>query len=538
MYLKKWKHTKKVISLMVTVSMLSSAMGTTVAAESVRSDNQPIMEEEFEQPALNNQLVLQEETKLRLLDSQPEISIPTTISSSGVDVIEPGTPSGGEGDTNSGQLPDDSAASDKSGIPTYQEVYDSMIKLQKVDDYKEGTTWTNFEPYGTNSVEKEYRWKGGKILGNVSSGVGCAAFVFILSDEAFGELPARVLYDNDKFSSVKVGDILRINGNSHSVIVLRKTPAGVIVAEGNYSGTVHWGRVLTKDEVNQADFIVTRYPQGYSEEDNPESNEPDQTGTIGSLSWTLTKGGTLKISGNGAMDNFDDAEPAWSSLTYHTIIIENGVTSIGNRAFYQSNASTVYLPASLTSIGQQAFYSAQIVSVTIPGTVETIGNSAFQNCSKLVSVSVSEGVKTIGEMAFKGCVTLRYMDFPASITEVCEGAFMECKEMTRVRFKPGNSKVTIGDYLFARCWALTDVTLPANADCISSGMFTKCNMLAKLYIPEGITELRVMDKEQIAAGPFCEKMLEINFAGSEAKWNNELQGQIALTRSGCINTKV
>lgn len=100
MYLKKWKHTKKVISLMVTVSMLSSAMGTTVAAESVRSDNQPIMEEEFEQPALNNQLVLQEESKLRLLDSQPEISIPTTISSSGVDVIEPGTPSGGEGDTN------------------------------------------------------------------------------------------------------------------------------------------------------------------------------------------------------------------------------------------------------------------------------------------------------------------------------------------------------------------------------------------------------------------------------------------------------
>ena len=109
------------------------------------------------------------------------------------------------------------AAETGAVCPTYQEAYAKMLALK--DKYPEGTHWTNFTPYGRNGNEPTYRWKGGKVKGS-DNGVGCAAFVFILSDEAFGALPARAVdQGNFEFDEIKVGDILRTNGNSHFVII-------------------------------------------------------------------------------------------------------------------------------------------------------------------------------------------------------------------------------------------------------------------------------------------------------------------------------
>ena len=188
-----------------------------------------------------------------------------------------------------------------SGIcPTYEEAYNAMIDMK--DDYYEGMPWTNFQPYGSEGDLPYYRFQGGPVKG-ASLGVGCAAFVFELSDAAFGDLPARTI-DKGGFAyeDVKVGDILRVN-NSHFVIVLRVASSGVTVAEGNYNKSVHWGRTLSKSEVLNANFIVTRYPSGYSEDQD--ADEVAYSGTEGSLlSWTLTNGGTLTISGKGAMPDY------------------------------------------------------------------------------------------------------------------------------------------------------------------------------------------------------------------------------------------
>ena len=80
------------------------------------------------------------------------------------------------------------AASD-SEIPTPTQVYEAMIALKDTEEYKEGTPWTNDEPYsGSNG----YYWKGGLLDGKRICAVGCVAFAFILSDEAFGDLPSRM----------------------------------------------------------------------------------------------------------------------------------------------------------------------------------------------------------------------------------------------------------------------------------------------------------------------------------------------------------
>lgn len=132
-----------------------------------------------------------------------------------------------------------------SAGPTEDQVYERLI-AQKAS-YPEGMTWTN---------DNYYEWKGGA---GYSGGYGCAAFAFLLSDAAFGSLPARIVKDVD-FDDVRVGDILRVNNNSHSVIVLTVGMSSLTVAEGNYNNSVHWGRTLTAAQVEKADYLMTRYP--------------------------------------------------------------------------------------------------------------------------------------------------------------------------------------------------------------------------------------------------------------------------------------
>ena len=137
-----------------------------------------------------------------------------------------------------------SGSSSSKGKLTESRVYRKII-AQK-DTYKEGRRWTN---------KNYYDWKGGIY----DRGYGCAGFAFLLSDAAFGDLPAR---KHRNFSKIKVGDIVRLEHDRHSVIVLKKEADGVIVAEGNYDDSIHWGRKLSYSEIRKTGtYVFTRYPK-------------------------------------------------------------------------------------------------------------------------------------------------------------------------------------------------------------------------------------------------------------------------------------
>lgn len=129
-----------------------------------------------------------------------------------------------------------------SGNETASSIYDKIM-AQKAD-YPEGMAWTN---------DNFYAWKGGIYSG----GFGCAAFAFAVSDAAFGDAQAVIHKD---YNNIKTGDILRVNHDTHSVIVLEVKPDFVIAAEGNYNGAIHWGREIPKPElIDEGSYIMTRY---------------------------------------------------------------------------------------------------------------------------------------------------------------------------------------------------------------------------------------------------------------------------------------
>ena len=78
-----------------------------------------------------------------------------------------------------------------------------------------------------------------------------------LSDEAFGSLPAR-MYDPGSFTfeDIKVGDILRVSGDAHTVIVLEVNDAGVLVAEGNWE-EMHKHSAKTSEKIRFFNFITS-----------------------------------------------------------------------------------------------------------------------------------------------------------------------------------------------------------------------------------------------------------------------------------------
>ena len=122
--------------------------------------------------------------------------------------------------------------------------------------------------------------------------------------------------------------------------------------------------------------------------------EAVRSGTCGeNLTWTLDDAGTLTISGTGNMTDFESnlAFP-WSNYTFQIrkVIIEDGVTSIGDRAFYSCYMMTsVTIPESVTKIGFAAFdLCTGLQEVTIPDSVSSIGNSAFFGCDDLTDITI------------------------------------------------------------------------------------------------------------------------------------------------------
>ena len=428
--------------------------------------------------------------------------------------------------------------------PTEQEAYNRMIALKSNPRYQEGAPWTN--------ETHEYKLSV-PIDGKNMIGAGCVAFVFELSDVAFGTaLPARKLNKGSfSFSDVKVGDILRVDNNAHSVIVLRKTATDVVIAEGNAhingsGGIVNWGRGLSMEDVMNADYMITRYPKNYVSPDDPTANDPVEggEGTLdGGFTWKVTNSGKLVISGTGAMPDFATADDQpWKDFNDNIITIEivNGVTKIGNYAFSNTGAVSVTIPNTIETIGDNAFKGASLASLNIPSSVKTIGNSAFHECGNLVSATISDGVETIGQSAFRSCNQLKSITLPASITSVGGSAFQQCQELTSAKFASGDTQVQMDDYIFAQCYRLTSVTLPSEIDRIGVGMFQNCGGLTSIKIPQGATEIgesafatctslaevRIPNSiKEIGRTAFvpCASLKQIHFSGTEAEWNSILK---------------
>jgi hypothetical protein len=253
----------------------------------------------------------------------------------------------------------------------------------------------------------------------------------------------------------------------------------------------------------------------------------DLNGTCGSnLTWTLSDG-TLTISGTGEMHDYSTSIPIWYRYltSIEAVIIEDGVTSIGEEAFHScNNLTSVTIGNSVADIGSYAFYGCSSLGlITIPDNVTSIGNGAFAYCSSLGSITIPDNVTSIGVGAFIDCASLTAIDvsannvtyasenevlfnktktsllqypigkpdanytIPNSVTDIGYSAFAYCSSLNSIMI-PG-SVTNIGEYAFAWCYELTSVEIPNSVESIGQRVFYECRNLISVTIGENVTNI-------------------------------------------------
>ena len=260
------------------------------------------------------------------------------------------------------------------------------------------------------------------------------------------------------------------------------------------------------------------------------------------------------------------------------LVIPEGVTSIGDYAFYNcSTLTSVTIPLSVTTIGSSAFercsgltsvYISDIASwcnitcgnsfanplnsaknlylngelvidLVIPEGVTSIGDYAFYNCSTLTSVTIPDSVTSIGNDAFRGCSCLSavyisdmsswyrisFEDYDSNPVYYAKNLYLNGELVKKIVVPEGSS--SIPNYVFSGCSAITSVTIPSSVTRIGNGAFYYCSAITSVTIPSSVTS--------IGAGAFngCHNLINVYISsiGSWCRINFETPGSNPLSNA-------
>ncbi len=210
------------------------------------------------------------------------------------------------------------------------------------------------------------------------------------------------------------------------------------------------------------------------------------------LYWYVDDEHTLTIFGTGAMYDYgsDNNKAPWRSLNLapKSLVLEEGITHIGNSAFHGCSSFTG--------------------SLTIPNSVTTIGVSAFDNCP-----------------GFTGDLTI-----PNNVTSIGKTAFWACKGFTGSLTIP-NSVTTIGDYAFQFCDGFTKVySFAETAPTLGTAAFSGINNNAILYYPASSEQ----SYDENGWFNYFTKRIGLDKCGDNLYWNVDDTNTLTIYGTGAM----
>ncbi|MCD8066735.1 MAG: leucine-rich repeat protein [Oscillospiraceae bacterium] len=271
------------------------------------------------------------------------------------------------------------------------------------------------------------------------------------------------------------------------------------------------------------------------------------SGTCGeNVIWTLdTDTGVLTISGEGRMYSASFSEVYYLGTTWLSnassdsvthIVIEDGVTSIGDCMFYEfKNLTGITIADSVTSIGSGAFYNcSSLTDIEIPDSVTEIGSEAFHGTPYYTDseywsgdvlyidnwlicanedisgkYEIDSGTVGIAASAFSDCVELTDVTIPDSVLYIGYMGFDGCSGIEEIILPPNITSVE--QMTFFNCTALTNIIIPDGVTALDSGAFAGCRLLTSAVIPSSL--------ESIGLNVFSGTDLsDVYYCGSEAEW--------------------
>jgi hypothetical protein len=212
------------------------------------------------------------------------------------------------------------------------------------------------------------------------------------------------------------------------------------------------------------------------------------------------------------------ASSAFGSYSATLANLPEGITGIGDNAFYCILNSTLTIPSTVEYLGTDALFSENMKTINIcdgninyfttdgisfdkditrlikynydkteteyivPDTVYIIDRGAFAYCSSLTSIILPEYLSKIGSNTFFECSNLKSINLPDTIRFIESSAFENCKSLKEITLP--STLEEISSNAFSGCSSLTSVNIPDSVTEISSDAFYKCSALTKVNITD------------------------------------------------------
>ena len=203
----------------------------------------------------------------------------------------------------------------------------------------------------------------------------------------------------------------------------------------------------------------------------------------------------LTIRGTGAMRSYNSSysfAPWYSSRSSITsVVIEDGVTSIGSYAFYDCDALTsVSIGSGVTSIGSYAFYDCDTLAniyynSTYADFLNISGNNAISgkalHCTDLETIEWGFcGDDITYVLDNSGTLTISGTGWMTSYNSYSSAPWYSSRSsITSVVIEDGVA--TIGSYAFIYCNNLSSIIIPASVTSIGTNAFSGCYALTDIY---------------------------------------------------------
>ena len=253
------------------------------------------------------------------------------------------------------------------------------------------------------------------------------------------------------------------------------------------------------------------------------------------LSWTLTDDGVLTISGSGPMRDYnwdygiryeeedgyngDISElgnvPPWMNLaidpelcwcddldcvvaytdrSIKRIIISEGVTHIGDKAFMACHSLTeVTIPKSVTEIGNESFNYSSLKEVTIPENVDRIRSDAFGDCYDLKTINYNAvDCSLISHDIFSyDSITTLNIGEKVKVFNSYFWADNNFKTLKTLNYNAADCKILMSrGYSFESVWSsITTLNIGSTVRVIPDSAFYGCDELTEVTIGENVAEI-------------------------------------------------
>lgn len=226
------------------------------------------------------------------------------------------------------------------------------------------------------------------------------------------------------------------------------------------------------------------------------------------------------------------------------VVMNEGLTSIGERAFFNSGIQEIVFPSTLRELGQETFYYCSrlkradlshtqitrlpdgglaytgIEEITLPATLERIEAQALMRTSRLKTVTAPPHLKYIGQEAFRES-GITSIQLPNSLSTLANRAFYYCPDLVEVSaygpLSDSDPNASVQAYCFVGCPNLSHLEIPGSIRILGQNLITGNRKVSKLTIPARVTRINSLAFDNTGIREVCVEAV-VPPATSEGEW--------------------